>query len=53
MTKKMLMSKMKESKAPLGGERRSHQTGAMLRRPEDGVPENTRERARPRQAALD
>lgn len=49
----MLASKMKESKALLGGERRSHQTGAMLRRPEDGVPENTRERVRPRLAAPD
>lgn len=44
----MLATKLRDSKAPLGGERRSHQTGAMLKRPEDGVPENTRERARPR-----
>lgn len=44
----MLISKTKDSKAPIGGERRSHQTGALLKRPDDGVPENTKERARPR-----
>jgi len=48
MTKKMLASKLRDCRAPLGGERRSHQTGAVLRRAEDGVPENTRERVRPR-----
>lgn len=53
MTKKMLATKLRDCKAPLGGERRSHQTGAMLKRPEDGVPENTRERARPRLLAAD
>ena len=47
----MLASRTKDHKAPIGGERRSHQTGAMLKRPEDGVPENTKERARPRLGA--